>query len=119
MTPTTEDQTEHQVELERSLAKHVIVAILVAVPVMVVFWVGLVALAVSFTSAGYAAPLAMGAGIGVLAGLFWGAWAGFTMAMPSLDEYDRDTINAVTSPTSQPRDARAATPPRTDSSELP
>jgi hypothetical protein len=122
-TPVThsasENQTDREMEIERSLAKHVILAMLVAIPVMVVFWMGLIALAVSFTSAGYAAPLAMGAGIGVLAGVFWGAWAGFTMGMPALDENDRDTINALPSPSAQSRDDRAATPPRTDSSESP
>ena len=115
----TEDHFDREVELEHSLAKHVIVAVLIAVPVMVVFWVGLVALAVSFTGVGYAAPLAMGAGVGVLAGLFWGAWAGFTMGMPALDEYDRDTISALTQPAAQPPDDRATTPPRTGNSESP
>jgi hypothetical protein len=117
--PSTEDQTDRELELERSLAKHIILAMLVAVPVMVVFWVGLVALAVSFSGAGYAAPLAMGAGVGVLAGVFWGAWAGFTMAMPELDEYEHETISASPAPAEQPRDGRATTLPRTGNSESP
>ena len=114
----TQDQAR-ELEIERSLAKHIIMAILVAVPVMVVFWVGLVALAVSFSGAGYAAPLAMGAGVGVLAGVFWGAWAGFTMAMPALDEYEHETISVLTPPAAPHRDDRVTTPPQTGNSESP
>jgi hypothetical protein len=86
---------------------------------MVVLWTGLIALAVSFTGVGYAAPLLMGVGVGVLAGVFWGAWAGFTMAMPVLDEYEHQTISALPSPGPQPRDDRATTPARTGNSESP
>jgi membrane protein implicated in regulation of membrane protease activity len=43
----------------------------------VIIWVGLIALAVSMSGVGYAAPLAMGAAVGVLAGVFWGAWYAF------------------------------------------
>src|SRR5262245_8678531 len=120
-TPATQHSADelwsHELELERSLAKHIILSILIAVPVMIVFWVGLIALAVSFTGVGYAAPLAMGAGIGVLAGVFWGAWAGFTMAMPALDEHEHEALTALRSPDEQHQDAPVATPPRTGNSE--
>ena len=44
---------------------------------MVAFWVGIVALAVSFTDVGFGTPILMGVAVGVLAGVFWGTWAGF------------------------------------------
>ena len=49
----------------------------VAIPFFVAFWVGVVALAVSFTGTAYGPVLAMAAAVGVLAGLFWGAWYAF------------------------------------------
>ena len=61
---------------------------LFAIPLFVAFWVGVVALAISFTSVGYAAPLAMAAGVGVLAGVFWASWYGF-VAFAHDEETDR------------------------------
>jgi hypothetical protein len=37
-----------------------------------------------------AGALAMGAGVGVLAGIFWGAWVGFALFSQTLDERERD-----------------------------
>ena len=62
---------------DASLGRRIVVVTCVAIPIFVAFWVGIIALAVSFTNAGFAAPLAMGAGVGVLAGGFWGGWYGF------------------------------------------
>jgi hypothetical protein len=72
---------------EARLSRHIIRSLVVTVPLMVVFWVGLVALAVSFTTTRYGAPIAMAAAVGVLAGAFWGTWLGFVL--DSLDE-ERD-----------------------------
>jgi hypothetical protein len=98
--PSLEDELDaalnRELELEHSLSKHVVLAILVAVPVMVVFWIGLMALAASLAGVGYLWPIAMGAGIGVLAGVFWGAWAGFALVMPALDQLDHDIDKVLT-----------------------
>jgi hypothetical protein len=64
---------------ETRLVHHLIHATLLAIPVMVAFWMGIVAIALSFTNAGYDAPLVMAAAVGVLAGVFWGGWLGFLL----------------------------------------
>ena len=62
---------------ERQLVRRMLVSMCIAIPLLVAFWVGLIAIAVSFADIGYGPPLAMGAGVGVLAGVFWGTWMGF------------------------------------------
>lgn len=69
---------------EGRLARHIVRSLLVTVPVSVGLWVGLIALAITIAKAGYAAPIAMAAGVGVLAGVFWGTWLGFVL--DALDE---------------------------------
>lgn len=59
------------------IARRTIRVAVISIPLFVAFWVGVVALAISFTSVGYGPPLAMAAGVGVLAGLFWASWYGF------------------------------------------
>jgi hypothetical protein len=76
---------------EARLARHIIRSLLVTVPLMVALWVGLVALAVSFTTSRYAGPIAMAAAVGVLAGIFWGTWLGFV-----LDSLDEEHARAAT-----------------------
>ncbi len=78
------------VDEEHDIVKRSILVAIIAIPIMVGLWVGLVALAVSFTTAGFAAPLAMAVGIGVLAGLFWACWYGF-MAFAQYEEAERRT----------------------------
>ncbi len=51
----------------------------IAIAVFVLFWVGLMALAASLSDVGYAVPLAMGAAVGVLAGVFWAGWYAFVI----------------------------------------
>ncbi len=62
---------------DADFVRHMKRVLLIAIPVLVALWIGLIALAVTFSDVGYAAPIAMGAGVGVLAGLFWAAWYGF------------------------------------------
>jgi membrane protein implicated in regulation of membrane protease activity len=64
-------------ESDADIAKRILVVAALAIPLFVAFWVGVVALAVTFTSVAYEAPLAMAAGVGVLAGIFWASWYGF------------------------------------------
>jgi hypothetical protein len=72
-------------EAERRLVGHMIVSTLIAIPLLVAFWMGLVAIAISFTDIGYGPPLAMAAGVGTLAGVFWGTWMGFVSYSNSME----------------------------------
>jgi hypothetical protein len=57
---------QKEVLAERSLLRHVLRGIAVAVPVSVVIWVGLIALAVGNKHPDWAVWLAMATGIGIL-----------------------------------------------------
>jgi len=72
-------------EEEERLVRYILLAMCVCVPLLVGFWVGLVALAVTIAAVGYAAPLLMAIVIGVLAGAFFGAWVGFVLYSRSVD----------------------------------
>jgi hypothetical protein len=83
------------IESERRMVRHMIVSTLIAIPVLIAFWMGLVALAVSFTDIGYGPPLAMAAGVGTLAGIFWGTWMGFVSYSNSMEaERHADRLRA-------------------------
>ncbi len=73
----TSDESASARDAESRMVRLMIVATLVAIPLFIGIWMGLVAIAVSFTDEGYIAPLAMSAAIGVLSGVFWGTWMGF------------------------------------------
>lgn len=73
----TSDESASARAAESRMVRLMIVATLVAIPLFIGIWMGLVAIAVSFTDVGYIAPLAMSAAVGVLSGVFWGAWMGF------------------------------------------
>lgn len=75
---------------ERSLWVAVFFSSVVAIPICVCIWVGMVALALAIadTSQGFFVPLAVAAGVGVVAGAFFGGWAGFLAKSHVLDEID-------------------------------
>ena len=76
--PSPDDvSTVGAVDAEQRMVRHMLISTAVAIPILVAFWVGVVALAVSYSDAGFAAPLLMGGAVGVLAGVFWGTWMGF------------------------------------------
>jgi hypothetical protein len=77
-----------EVAAEQALWRALLKGILIAVPLMIAFWVLMVAVAVGVNDADWAAWLGMAAGIGVLAGVFFGAWAGFVSKSHTLDEID-------------------------------
>ena len=79
-----------EAELERRLVRRIAVAVTVATPISILFWIGVIWLSVGLSGTAVAGALVMGAGVGVLAGLFWGAWAAFAFYSPVLDEHDRD-----------------------------
>ena len=75
--PASPDATGAAREAEQRMVRLMIVATLVAIPVFIGVWMGLVAIAITFTDEGDLVPLAMSAAVGVLSGVFWGTWMGF------------------------------------------
>ena len=90
-TRTTQGRTSESADA--AFARRMGRVMCVALPVFVALWVGLIALAVTLSDVGYAAPLAMGAGVGLLAGLFWAAWFGF-VAFSHHEESERRSSRA-------------------------
>jgi hypothetical protein len=79
---------DEEMAAEQSLFRAVIWGIVIAIPVCMVIWIGMVALAVGGKDPDWWAWIGMGALVGVLAGAFFGGWAGFTMKAHLLDELD-------------------------------
>jgi hypothetical protein len=76
---------------EHELLVATVKASLVAVPICVVIWLGLVALALAIAGSGnFVVVLPMAGGIGIVAGVFFGGWAAFLAKAHLLDEVDRD-----------------------------
>ena len=88
-TETSVATVDEEREAERALWRTVFKASLIAIPICVVIWVGLVWLAISDKNEALGSPLAIGAVIGVIAGVFFGGWAGFLAKSHLLDEVDR------------------------------
>jgi hypothetical protein len=75
---------------ERDMLLAVVKASLVAVPICVVIWLGLVTIALALAHSGnFVVALPMAGGVGVVAGVFFGAWAAFLANAHTLDELDR------------------------------
>jgi hypothetical protein len=88
--PAESDDTRRERELEHGLAMSILKSIAVAIPLFVAVGVGLMAIATAISSSGYGPPLAMGAGFGVLAGIFFGTWAAFVFHSGDLDELEHE-----------------------------
>ncbi|MDQ6855010.1 MAG: hypothetical protein M3046_15205 [Actinomycetota bacterium] len=87
---TTSDQLlEETRQAEHDLVHGIVISVVVAVPVCVVLFMAGIALAIRDESTDLAAPLAMAAAVGTLAGLFFGAWAGFVSKGHAFEELDR------------------------------
>jgi hypothetical protein len=80
---------------EAQLLRAVFVGVGVSIPVFVVIWVGLVALAVGSKDPDWAAWLGMAALIGVLNGVFFGALGAFVTHARILDDVDRHATQTV------------------------
>ena len=81
--------------VEKSIWRAVTLGILIAVPVCIVIWMIIVVVAVGPKDPqDWAAWLGIGALVGVLAGAFFGGWAGFTAKAHMLDEIDRSNAAA-------------------------
>lgn len=81
-------------DADREFAHHLVIVFLLAIPLLIAFWVGVMALAVDIAGVGYEAPLLMGAGIGLLAALFWGCWYAF-VSYSDREEHERHRSGAA------------------------
>jgi threonine/homoserine/homoserine lactone efflux protein len=75
----TLDRAHTERSAETAMKVTIIKSVAVSVPLAIGFFVGLVALAVHNQQPDWNAWLAMGAGIGVIAGVFFGLLMGFTL----------------------------------------
>jgi hypothetical protein len=73
---------------EAHLLHRILVSMAIAIPICVVVFVGLLDAAMALAGHSVLVPTAMGAGIGVLAGVFFGMWAGFVGSVHELDRED-------------------------------
>jgi hypothetical protein len=82
---------------EASLIRAVFVGVAIAVPVSILLWVGLIALAVGGKDPEWGPWLGIAIGIGILNGVFFGALAGFVTKAHLLDDVDRHGTQVVES----------------------
>jgi hypothetical protein len=87
-------QVPSRLEQARAAERDVLIAVvkasMVAVPICVVIWLGLVTIALALAHSGnFVVALPMAGGVGVVAGVFFGAWAAFLAKAHTLDELDR------------------------------
>ena len=73
---------------EQHLMRRILVATAIAMPIGAAVFALLVAGAMVIAGLAVVVPAAMGAGIGILAGSFFGMWAGFVASVSELDEVD-------------------------------
>ncbi len=73
---------------ERHLVRRMIMWSALLMPAGALFFGTLVALAVVPTGTAIAGPIAMGAGTGLLAGLFFGTWAGFVASVSEFEDLE-------------------------------
>jgi uncharacterized membrane protein len=80
-TSTSVDAASHQEARspEEAMRVTIIKSIAVSVPLAIVVFIGIVALALRNQNPNWTAYLAMAAGIGVIAGVFFGLLMGFTL----------------------------------------
>jgi hypothetical protein len=78
-----------EIDAERGLMRAIVKGTLIATPLSMAAWIGLIFLALHGTDTDLPGPLAMAAGIGVLTGLFFGAWGGFVSKTHTFEELDR------------------------------
>ena len=75
---------------ERHLVHRALLASALSIPIGAAFFALLVLVAVRLSSVPAGAPVAMGAGVGVLAGLFFGMWVGVVASVDELEHVEHD-----------------------------
>jgi hypothetical protein len=73
---------------ERHLVRRMMIGSAIMVPFGAAFFALLVGIAVWGTGTAIAGPVAMGAGAGVLAGIFFGTWAGFVASVREFEDLE-------------------------------
>jgi hypothetical protein len=107
---------EEERSAEASLIGTVFAGVAIAIPLSIVIWVGLVALAVGDKDPQWGPWLGMAAAIGVLNGVFFGALAGFITKAHVLDDVDRHATKMVESTRAQRSDIQYRGGPGTPAS---
>jgi hypothetical protein len=74
---------------ERHLVRRMIIGTAILGPAGAAFFALLVGIAVWSSGTAIAGPIAMGAGTGALAGLFFGTWAGFVASVHEFEDLER------------------------------
>ena len=89
----TGDVPQALVEAESSFWRSAVIGVLIGMPVCVVIWTGIVALAMTITGANldWGVMLIMSVIVGCFAGVFFGGWAGVTVAAEKLEEAENAT----------------------------
>ncbi|MBM3659947.1 MAG: hypothetical protein FJW95_10670 [Actinobacteria bacterium] len=90
-----DEETAEEIDAEKSVWRAVAWGTLIATPICIVIWCLIVVLAVGPEEPeDWAAWLGIGVIVGVLAGAFFGGWAGFIAKSHLLDEIDRSDARA-------------------------
>src|SRR4029078_4170378 len=84
--PALREEADHLAE--RHLVRRMIIGMAILIPIGAVFFAFLVGVAVWSTGTAIAGPVAMGAGGGVLAGIFFGTWAGFVASVNEFEDLE-------------------------------
>jgi hypothetical protein len=83
-----DDPNHEAMEAERSLWRAVLWGTIIAIPICIVIWIGIVALAVGGKDPDWGAYIGIGILVGAFAGAFFGGWAAFTAKAHLLDVVD-------------------------------
>ena len=75
---------------EHRLMARVVKASMFAIPICIVIWVGIVAIALAMADSGnFEVALPVAGGVGIVAGVFFGMWWGFLRSADEFEELDR------------------------------
>jgi hypothetical protein len=83
-----DEALQETLEAEKSLWRSVILWTLIAIPICIVIFIGLIAVAVGGDDPEWGAWIGIGIIVGTFAGAFFGGWAAFTAKSHLLDEVD-------------------------------
>lgn len=83
-----DDPHRETLEAEKSLWRSVILWTIIAIPICIIFFIGLIALAVGGKDPQWGAWIGIGIIVGTFAGAFFGGWAAFTAKSHLLDDVD-------------------------------
>jgi len=92
-TVNTGDVPQALLDAEASFWRSAVIGVLIGMPVCVVIWTGIVVLAMTITGAhlDWGVVLIMSVVVGCFAGVFFGGWAGVTVAAGKLEDAENAT----------------------------